>query len=319
MGDYILEESSLKEDDRGVWLPGWLSFLSGLPTLQRKARRIVAIQVFVDESGGKGQGTVFVFSAMISSAEHWAGFFDAWQSCLDESPSIRYFKMREAANRSGEFQRFSATQRNDKVKKLCLIIANAGIVEHNCVVNLDDFNATIGTHSASPMTDPYFFPFHVVIMGVGYEILEAGSRGEPFEIVFDEHCIFGPRAKAWYPVIRACMEPDLHAITPVEPRFDSDSRVLPLQACDLTAWLHRRENNEGLGEFSWIPDALHGLVPGMHSSRLTLDRMKAIVDKSHEFTPEQLAMQNGVIQAYTETFNDTWPPRRKGARKARKE
>ena len=278
----------------------------------------MAIQAFVDESGGKGQGTVFVFSAMISSAEHWAIFCDSWQACLDKSPSIRYFKMNEAATCKGEFYRFSDTERDDKVKKLCQIIAKTGIVEHNCVVKLDDFNATIGTYSSSPMTDPYFFPFQAIIMGVGYEILEAGGHGEPFEIVFDEHCIFGQPAKAWYSVVRACMDSDLRAITPIEPHFDSDSRVLPLQACDLTAWLHRRENNQGLGKFSWIPDALYGLVPGIHSSRLTMERMKAIVDKSSKFTPEQLAMQKDVIEAYKRTFNDTWPPSKRGIRKARK-
>ncbi len=279
----------------------------------------MAIQAFVDESGGIGQGTVFVFSAMIASSENWVIFSDAWQSCLDESPSIQYFKMYEAAKRKGEFYGFSETERDNKVRKLCEVIANTGIMEHNCVVKLDDFNATIGTHSASPMASPYFFPFQAIIMGVGYEILEAGGRGEPFEIVFDEHCIFGPPAKAWYSVVRACMDSDLRAITPIEPRFDSDSRVLPLQACDLTAWLHRRENNQGLGKFSWIPDALYGLVPGMHSSRLTMDRMRAIVDKSYKFTPEQLAMQKDVIEAYKETFNDTWPPSKRGTRKARKQ
>jgi len=56
------------------------------------------VQAYVDESGGKGQGSVFVFSALVSSVDHWQAFTEAWQACLDESSSVRYFKMNEAAN-----------------------------------------------------------------------------------------------------------------------------------------------------------------------------------------------------------------------------
>ena len=52
----------------------------------------MAIQAFVDESGGEGQGTVFVCFAVISSAEHWAIFCDSWQACLDRIPSRSIFQ-----------------------------------------------------------------------------------------------------------------------------------------------------------------------------------------------------------------------------------
>jgi hypothetical protein len=191
------------------------------------------------------------------------------------------------------------------------------LTELSCAVKLDDFDETLGAHSKGPMTHPYFYPFFVMVMGVGYQLLEWGHR-EPFEIFFDEHVIFGPRVKAWYPVVRACMEEVLRTIAPVEPFFRSDSDVLPLQAADLTAWMHRRENNEGLGEFKWVEAALYGLAPSEFSNRFTLPRMKAIVDKSYSYTPEELARQTEVIQAYKETFDDDWPPRKKGKSGKRK-
>lgn len=275
------------------------------------------IQAYVDDSGGKGQGTVFVFSALISSALVWSQFADAWKKCLEQAPSIRYFKMKEAAKLHGEFRRFTVTARDEKIERLCRIIAGGGLVEHHCVIKLDDFDATLREHSAGPMRDPYFFPFQVIILGVGYQLLEVGHQ-ESFEIFFDEHFIFGPRAKAWYPVVRAMMDDDLRAIAPVEPFFRSDLDVLPLQAADLTAWLHRRENNEGLGEFKWIQDALYGLVPSTTSNRLTVERMREIIAKSYARTPDFLEKRKNAIEAYKETFGDDWPPRKKRKSSRRK-
>jgi len=265
----------------------------------------VLIQAYVDESGGKGQGAVFVFSAMIGASVLWSKFSDKWNAILDESPSIGYFKMNEAAKLNGEFKRFSPFQRDEKVKKLCRLIGNGALIELHSMVKLDDFNATFGKTAPKPLTDPYFFPFHVIIMAIAYQLLDVGHK-EPFEIFFDEHVIFGPRAKAWYPFVRAMADEDIRAIMPVEPYFRSDTDTLPLQAADLTAWLHRRENNEGLGEFSWVQDALYGLAQSDLSHDFTFERMKGIIDQSYT-----AKIDENVIQAYKDAFNDDWPPRKR--------
>lgn len=296
--------------NKELWWLRDFSFLSGLPRGTRERRVIVLVQAYVDESGGPGQGSVFVFSAMVGSALIWSRFSDQWNEVLDEAPSIQYFKMREAVSLSGEFKCFSDSERDEKLKKLCNVIANASLMELYCVVKLDDFNATLGAHSVGPMTHPYFYPFYAMIMGIGYQLLEWEHK-EPFEIFFDEHVIFEPRVKAWYPIVRATLEKGLQAITPVESFFRSDRDVLPLQAADLTAWMHRRVNNEGLGEFQWVQDALFGLIPSEYSNRLTLERMKAMVDTSFTYTAEDLNRQTAAIQAYKETFNDDWPPKKK--------
>src|SRR5687768_17428435 len=57
----------------------------------------------------------------------------------------------------------------------------------------------------------------------------------PMEFFFDENVIFGPRAKAWYLVIRAMSPPNVRARMPVEPFFRNDKTTMPLQAADLTA------------------------------------------------------------------------------------
>ena len=81
--------------------------LSGLPTFKREICKLLIVQAYIDESGGKGQGSVFVFSALLASAKDWDGFSNEWQSRLDEHPKIKYFKMHEAARRKGEFEGWS--------------------------------------------------------------------------------------------------------------------------------------------------------------------------------------------------------------------
>jgi hypothetical protein len=74
-------------------------------------------------------------------------------------------------------------------------------------------------------------------------LLLAADYDEPFEIYFDENVIFGPRAKAWYPVIRAMAELGLRQIPPVEPYLPRRQKTMPLQAADLTAWMSRSDRS----------------------------------------------------------------------------
>ena len=46
------------------------------------------VQVFVDESGGKGQGPAFACFALIADAKTWATFADDWRVCLEATPRI---------------------------------------------------------------------------------------------------------------------------------------------------------------------------------------------------------------------------------------
>src|SRR5205085_773954 len=70
------------EDENASWLPEWLSFLSGLPTYQRKTWTLVMIQGYVDDTGNDGRSPIFLFSALIGEAKAWDSFSNAWDACL---------------------------------------------------------------------------------------------------------------------------------------------------------------------------------------------------------------------------------------------
>ncbi len=269
------------------------------------------IQAYVDESGGKGQGPVFVFSALIAEAEQWADFSDRWSAALEMSPKIAYFKMSEAFVCGGQFYKFSDEERNAKLLSLCRILNDSRLTEFSFLSDLAVFQQGWGSLEVKPFADPYFFPFHATIGAVGYEAL-ARNTTERCEIFFDQNVIFGPRAKAWYPVIWQIAEDILRPVLPIEPLFRDDKEVLPLQGADLTAWIHRRNYAEGLGEFSWLLPELSQLTRSPLSKRLTLEMMTRIAPRPH--TREFDAQTKAVLDRYRETFGHDWPPKRKQKR-----
>jgi Protein of unknown function (DUF3800) len=304
----------LRKRPRKDGAPGqWLSILSGLPEARRKKRIITMIQAYVDDSGNDGRGPVFLFSALIGEAEKWATFSDEWDACLRDAPSIRYFKMDEAAGNNKEFYGFSNIERDDKVRRLCRIINGVGATEISTSLELAAFDNTWRKTAGRPLCEPYFFPFQAMNMGVAYQVGAMGVR-EPYEIFFDEQVIFGPRAKAWYPILRAFQVEAVRALMPVEPFFRSDHDVLPLQAADLTAWIERQKRSGGLREFEWLDSELGGLL---HSELSRLIDEKWI--RRFKIPPDEVSENRtqceAAMLAYQETFGHEWPPKNKAERK----
>jgi hypothetical protein len=309
----LTQESESSDDEPArVWLPKLLSSLSGIPEARRRKRVLVIMQAFVDESGGKGQGPVFVFSGLVGEAEKWAELVDSWDAVLKAPPSIRYFKMSEAATKGNEFRGFSDIERDEKVKNLCKVINTPHLAELFIGWNLSDFERDWAPRLGRPACEPYFFPFQMIHFMTAYELLSHGLT-QPFEMFFDQHVIFGPPAKAWYPIIKAVAPAEIRAILPVEPFFRSDLDVLPLQAADLTAWINNKNSGEGLGEFTWLPDHLQMLNRSTFSKMLGAEWIKSML--AYKFSPEEIEQQNVLKEIYRDTFGHEWPPKDKLERK----
>ena len=248
---------------KAPWLPRWLSFLSGLPEPKRKRRYIVIIQAYADDSGvNDGKSRTLVIAALIQRAEHWARFSDEWAACLQQSPTIKRFKMKEAAGLSGQFYGLSESERDAKLVSLARIINRCGPVLAVSRMNLAAHAKTLELPWEPFGRDPYWMPFHSIILEVAKHLWDHGVR-EKFEFIFDEQVTFGLRAKSWYPAMRNASKvwnPAAFAILPVEPVFRSDDDTLPIQAADLFAWCFRHgADNEGKGElhpFGWLVSEL---------------------------------------------------------------
>ena len=270
------------------------------------------IQAYVGESGGKNQTKTFVFSALIAEATEWARKADEWAIVLKESPSIRYFKMDEAVGLGGEFYGFGEAERDKKLKDLCRVLRTPSITELSVTLRIDDFLTHWAPRLGRPASEPYFFPFQGIHIAIGFELLSRGHT-ERCEVFFDENKIFGPRARAWYPVISCSFPPKIQGILPVEPFFRDDEKVLPLQAADLTAWIQRTFSAEGnLGEFEWLLEELRGIGVSRCSKVLDADWIASL---GREQTSDEKVRNAAIAKAYKETFGFEWPPKTKAERK----
>jgi len=290
-------------DDADSWLPDGFSFLSGLPTEARKRRFVVPLQVYADESGGKGQGRYFAMAGLLAHSEDWAVFSEQWAHCLRQSPAIRLFKMKDAAGLSGEFYGWSATARDEKLVALASIINRYVISVTYSVIDLDAFAKYWRTRLSKPMSDPYFMPYQNTILATAFD-LDDHKWKERFEIVFDEHVILGPRAHRWYPMLLEIVRlehPSVMPLMPISPTFQRDDEFMPLQAADLYAWCIRKGTQQAPNsDFDWLLRELTNVKLNQHAQFYDETRMQSVVDMSDKYVRE------GVPQALLEKFRDIY-------------
>ena len=238
------------------------------------------IQAFADDSGGKGHSRHFVVVGLVGQSEAWANFSDEWSACLRHPPSIRIFKMREAASCTGQFDGVSAAQRDRKLRVLAQIINRyALLLTHSAI----DLNAHAETWAARSMREPqneaYFWAFHNTIMATCFSLWDAGWR-KRFEMIFDENVIFGPRAKLWYPYIKTAakhLEPASSAILPIDPIFHTDSEFMPLQAADMFAWCFRKSTDDpSFKSFEWLLEHVRDVMHSEYSQYYDKERMQDV-------------------------------------------
>ena len=267
------------------WLPCGFEFLSGLPEAKRKGRLLMPVQVFVDDSGGKGHSRNLVLVGLGADAEMWAAFSTDWEKCLKAEPSINLFKMHHAANLTGEFRGWSSEARDEKLKSLASVINQYARLAIFAGFDLEAHQKTWEKALGHPMKDCYFFAFYVVVLGFTFQLWEYGLR-ERFEIIYDEQAIFGPRFKYCYPVLRETLKikgAKEYGIMPVEPMFKKDDEFLPLQASDLYAWCFRRNtDNPEEKAFEWLLPHLSNIKGSDYISYYDEERMQSVLAEANE-------------------------------------
>lgn len=280
---------------RDVWLPECIAFLSGLPEAARRRRALVPIQAYVDDSGNRGNTRHFVLAGLVGHSEDWAAFSEEWAACLAESPSVSVFKMAHAAARSGEFYRWTEQMRDDKLRALARIINRHAKIATWSAIDLEAHAETWAKRLPKPHSETYFYPYHCTIMATCFALWDRGWR-EPFEIIFDEQVVFGPRARAWYPIVKGVVahkEPEAVAIMPVDPMFRSDTDFLPIQAADLFAWCIRKATDDPtFTRFEWLLAEMPNVKQTDYSQYYDRERMESVMAQTEAIMrdglPEEL-------------------------------
>lgn len=247
------------------------------------------LQAFVDESGSRNQDVCMVLAGFISPAEEWIAFSDEWQACLDDAPTLEYFKMREAVkNPSGAFKNWRRDAVRAKVRDLVEIIKQHAKMAIHCTTPIRGFDVTLGD-LPGPLVNPYCHNFAAIMAGIGWEAID--QKAEELELIFDEHDKYAPLIRNIYPFFKRKADPELRQVLPIEPMFRSDIKFLPLQAADMLAWLFRNAFNGRRTEWEWIATELAPVIPmSQWSTIYTRQRMNNVRKLSLEmqFTPDEV-------------------------------
>ena len=205
----------------------------------------MSMQAFIDESEASGKH--FVFAGLIGRAERWADFSARWKTALSQQPKIDRFKFHEFDHRQGAFSnsQLPSLEREKKVAELVTTLSGAGFTRVSVTLGIPAFlQMADSALSGTELAIPYCYAFQLIVAAVASELLEQGQT-ERCEIVFDEHLMFGPKARKWYPLVRElCVTDRARSILPAEPIFRKDDDTMALQAADLYAGLVRSSGGE---------------------------------------------------------------------------
>jgi hypothetical protein len=215
------------------------SLVAGYSRSSWETRLMVMLNGFIDDSGN-GDPTVFVLAGYVSTPAKWMAFQDEWADALRLSPSIEYFKAKEAAPCYGQFERWKYEDRNERLDLLCSIIRNHTISAIACVVPMADYNRIFKSKISRTVDTPYFLAFYGV-MTLFFRLQFNSGDDRPTDFVFDEQGKqIGNALSAWKYFIEG-MSPEAMKYIGNPPISRDDKEVLPLQAADLLAWTVRRK------------------------------------------------------------------------------
>jgi Protein of unknown function (DUF3800) len=252
-------------------------------------------QLFADESGNKGHSRHFVMAGLIAHSDAWKQFSNEWAECLKNAPTIKIFKMKEAASCSGQFYGFTEKDRDAKLKLLVGIINKYVSVCTFTVIDLEAHAETWAKTNQKPLNDPYFWPFQNTIMAACFSLWDAGVRNK-FEAIFDEQYVSGLRAKAYYPImveIAKHREPDASSILPSEPTFKTDIEQLPIQAADLFAWCIRKSTDSPeYKKFEWLLSEMTKVKQSEYAQYYDRERMDSVWQESLKLLADKQAPNN---------------------------
>jgi hypothetical protein len=208
---------------------------------------------YFDDSGSHLEAAWYVLGGFLSTAGNWGRFSDAWEGALGKEPRTEYFKMSEAHNLTGQFDGWPIRLRDQKVFELAEVVERYAVARIAAVVSQEDYNNHIrGVSPWQELNDPYFMLFYQTIVLTLQFIENLEKRDYPgldftdakIDFVFDEQGKVGVNALSWWEVLKEALDPNLVRFLGSAPIFQSDRKVLPLQAADLYAW-HARYMFEG--------------------------------------------------------------------------
>jgi Protein of unknown function (DUF3800) len=247
-------------------------------------------KAYFDDSCSSEESKIFVLAGCVQSYKIWSHFSLAWEAALAQPPSIRHFHMREARGLVGEFARWKAEDRDDKIRLLASVIENFRPWTIAVWVSRKQHDAIVGPIAPFMIRHAYVFLFWVATVKLAHFHQHKGIR-LPVEYVFDEQGPVGEDAAIWHRHIKSWQPPEIKALMGGTPKFENDEWVLPLQAADMLAWHVRRRKEKPDEELStFATRALENL--DYAEIQVTEDRLTIMAEQMKEVPNVESVQRN---------------------------
>ena len=190
---------------------------SGYPRGVRERRLLMVLQAVLDDSGGfiETKNPAFVLAGFLADSAAWASLSDDWQTILDDSPRLSYFKMAEANGLRGQYAKqfgWNDDLVDDRLDRFVEIIKKHVFVRLTVSVDKAAFNQVVRrayfSHRTHNTDTPYCVAFQRIIMllpaaqASRHDIF--GDSPKSVDFIFDEQGEIGIEAqKTWLDIKRA--------------------------------------------------------------------------------------------------------------------
>jgi hypothetical protein len=294
-------------DPRGIFA---IPYLCGMSSVAQEKRILFMIRGFFDESAS---GDIFLVAGWVSKFENWRAFTEDWQTVLDTTPAVDYFKHHEAKSKppSGQFAGWSPEKIEAKIAALVEVICKHEMYGVECGLRVATHNAAFSAKHVSRKQirsmlkgSHYYqscvFRAESLVLEIQFE---KGQKGEIVDCIFDEMSGLLPECITLHQRFKKCLPGELRNICGILSE-GIDTEIAALQAADLLAGQIARKLRTGAAEehlrrmfaaheiyhgkaysnnFQNIPDlvcALDAIWGTLHLSRKMERAIEALLSKS---------------------------------------
>lgn len=240
------------------------ALVCGLSPKEIERRVLVIWRAYLDDSGHREHSPFLVLGGWVAPITVWADFVPDWDKMCMLKPPIAYFKMNEAAKRTGEFLHWSAVRATQRVVAAYEVIEKWIPYQVSVIVELEPFYRIFTTKWIEQSSiNPYYLAFSAVLSGVAREQRKLGIE-YPVDFIFDEQVMEkGKIVDAWG-AFKINASDDTRELIGSVPQFLDDKKFKPLQAADLIAWWIRHLATKSLGgkEPNAVPWRAKREIPG---------------------------------------------------------
>ncbi len=216
--------------------------MSGYASDVRAQKPLVFLQAFADDSANHFGDRRLFMAGYLDVATNWALFSGAWHQVLRASPAIDHLKMAEAYSLTGQFCRFTETERNKKLRDLAGVVQKFSPTSFDCSISQEQYDHIL--RAVNPRGfNPHFLTCFAIVSAVTHYVGLRRSK-IPIDFIFDAQDGVEADIQLFFEDLKKNLSKAQRKLLRSTPIFRDDRDFLPLQAADMLVWHIRRSHEQ---------------------------------------------------------------------------